>query len=541
MNIMTKPRGFEFARRLALCVTAALALSGISAASAQTDTAYTPEELQELVGPIALYPDDLVAIVLPASTYPVQIVQAARLLDDLEDNPALEPDPEWDNAVVALLNYPEVVHMMNDDLDWTWELGEAVLNSQANVIDAIQVFRDRAYAAGNLRSDERQVIAQENGVYSIAPADPEVIYVPYYEPERVVVYQRSPVYYYYADPYPLYYYPYPVGYSFRSGFFWGVTSAFSIGWHSHYLHVYHHSHVGHPYYRRSYYTPYYARRGVNININLNQQSHIWQPTHRRGDRPDPGYRPGTRRTYTREGYSDRGSASARAEARTGRVTQRSSAAGATARRGSSAAGTIQRSTDRSATARTRGDAAVDRNAAIVQGRRGIGRVNDGDTARQSRIAGQSARQPQRAAPTRAEELQPGAATSTRQVERATPTRKRLAQPEARLGTRQIQPAVPAQQRAPAEASAANRGRVFNPGGQARASNLTAQPPATFRAPVQTRDQARPRTRAAAPAPVQSNPAPTARANRSEPRQPAAQSPRARQAQSNSNRGGRRAR
>jgi hypothetical protein len=86
-------------------------------------------ELEELVGPIALYPDDLLAIVLPASAYPMQIIDAQRFLEDLEDDPTLEPNPDWDDSVVALLNYPEVLALLNEDLDWTWRLGEAVARS----------------------------------------------------------------------------------------------------------------------------------------------------------------------------------------------------------------------------------------------------------------------------------------------------------------------------------------------------------------------------------------------------------------------------
>ena len=134
---------------------------------------------------------------LPASTYPLRSVQAARFLDERAENPSCKPNNDWDDSVVALLNYPEVVKLMNDDLDWTWRLGDAVINQRADVLDAIQAFRDRAYAAGNLRSDDRQVVANDDGAIAIKPADPEVIYVPYYEPERVVVYQTAPVYHYY--------------------------------------------------------------------------------------------------------------------------------------------------------------------------------------------------------------------------------------------------------------------------------------------------------------------------------------------------------
>lgn len=269
------------------------------------DPPHAATELETLVGPIALYPDDLIGIVLPASTYPLQIVQAKRFLEQQASDASLQPDDEWDNAVVALLNYPEVLELMDANIDWTWALGEAVLAQQSDVIDAIQSFRTRAYTAGNLRSDERQVITQNEGVIEIAPADPEVIYIPYYEPERVVIVQPRPAYYYYTRPYPVYYYPYPVGYSFGyrfgHGFFWGVTSIFDIGWHNHYVHVYHHRHNLHPYYGYTYYAPYYARRGVNININLNHVSHVWQPRERRAARPLVGR---GRVVTNREGYSD---------------------------------------------------------------------------------------------------------------------------------------------------------------------------------------------------------------------------------------------
>jgi hypothetical protein len=256
---------------------------------------YAPEELADLVGPIALYPDDLVAIVLPASTYPLQIVQAARFLKNLEDDPSLEPDPEWDEAIVALLNYPQVLALLNDDLDWTWRLGDAVLAQQADVIEAIEQFRDRVWLAGNLRSDDKQVVSRDAGVVKIVPADPQVIYVPYYEPARVVVYSPLPVYHYYPYRYPVYYYPYPVGYSFVSGYFWGVTSAFAIGWHTHHLHVHHYGYRSHPYYGRHYYDRYYYRRPLvrshyrrpayRDRYVRHHAGNYWQPRYRRGARP----------------------------------------------------------------------------------------------------------------------------------------------------------------------------------------------------------------------------------------------------------------
>ncbi len=258
----------------------------------------TPAELETLVGPVALYPDDLLAIVLPASTYPLEIVQAARFLDRLESDSSVKPDEEWDESIVALLNYPEVVRMMNDDIDWTWRLGEAVIDQQTEVIAAVESFRDRAYAAGNLKSDDNQTVTYDDGAIEIAPIDEEIIYVPYYEPEEVVVYQPRRVYHYYPDPYPVYYYPYPVGYHFNSGYFWGVTTAFHIGWSNHYLHVYHPTYWGHPYYGRSYYGHYYRRPSISVyntwyvNNNYRYSNYryrdgdYWRPRTRAGSRQD---------------------------------------------------------------------------------------------------------------------------------------------------------------------------------------------------------------------------------------------------------------
>lgn len=283
----------------------------------------TAAELQALVGPVALYPDDLLAIVLPASTYPLEIVQAARFLEAFEQDKSLQPDDAWDESITALLNYPEVVELMNDDIDWTWRLGEAVISQQTDVIAAVEAFRDRAYAAGNLKTDERQIVKNNEGIIQIAPANEEIIYVPYYEPERVVVYQPRPVYYYHPRPYPVYYYPYPHGYNFYSNYFWGVTTAYAIGWNTHHLHVFHHSYWGHPYYGRSYYGNWYRRPSITVyntwygdrrsevTRDHYRDGDFWRPRHTGGARPgfhrsrDDVYRDG-RRASSSDGYRDRG-------------------------------------------------------------------------------------------------------------------------------------------------------------------------------------------------------------------------------------------
>ena len=252
----------------------------------------TQTELQELVGPIALYPDDLLAIVLPASTYPLQLVQAQRFLDDIEKDPSLKPDDSWDDSVIALLNYPEVVALLNEDLDWTWRLGEAVVAQQADVVGAVEGFRDRAYAAGNLKSDARQTVARNEDTIEITPVEDDVIYVPYYEPERVVHYQSRPVYHYYPRAYPVYYYPYPVGHAFNSGFFWGVTTAFTIGWLTDSVHVVHHSYHGHPYYGHRYWDGWWYRRPtIHVHNHYYSTNRHAVSRHRysRGDHWRPRY------------------------------------------------------------------------------------------------------------------------------------------------------------------------------------------------------------------------------------------------------------
>ena len=185
--------------------------------------AATPEELERLVGPIALFPDDLVAIILPASTNPLQLVQADRYLEKRKADPKLPIDDRMDDAVKSLLNYPEVVKKMSTDLDWTADLGEAVVADQGGVLDAIQAFRRKSQAAGNLKTDDKQVITVEKEVVKIVPANPEVIYVPQYNPTTVVVASSVPVYGYYAAPYPSYYYPYAPGAALAAGVIWGAA------------------------------------------------------------------------------------------------------------------------------------------------------------------------------------------------------------------------------------------------------------------------------------------------------------------------------
>ena len=176
-------------------------------------------------------------------------MQADRYLDKRKADPKLPVDDKWDDAVKSLLNYPDVVKKMSADLDWTSALGEAVVADQGAVLDAIQSFRRRAQAAGNLKSDGKQVVTAQQEVITIAPADPQVIYVPQYSPATVVV-AGAPAYGYYPTPYPSYYYPYPPGAALAAGVIWGA--AIGAAWSG--------NHYG---------TNYSGNANINVNRNTN--------------------------------------------------------------------------------------------------------------------------------------------------------------------------------------------------------------------------------------------------------------------------------
>jgi len=202
------------------------AMNSVAQAPAAAGGAAPPPstaDMDYLVGPIALYPDDLVAIILPASTNPLQIVQADRYLEKRKSDPKAPIDDKWDDPVKSLLNYPDVVKKMSNDLDWTSALGEAVVADQGAVIEGVQSFRRRAQAAGNLKSDGKQVVKTEKEIIIIEPADPQVIYVPQYTPSTVVTVGVAPVYGYYPAPYPSYYYPYAPGAAMAAGVIWGAA------------------------------------------------------------------------------------------------------------------------------------------------------------------------------------------------------------------------------------------------------------------------------------------------------------------------------
>ena len=187
-----------------------------SAAMSGTPT-LSAEQLEQLLGPIALYPDALIALILPASTLPTDIVLAARQLrHDPKDRSQIE-HRSWDESVKSLTHYPEVLLWLDENLTWTQQVGEAFLLQPAEVMQTIQRLRASARAAGTLADSPQQQIITETNVIRIVPAQPDIIYVPRYEPEIVFV------------PQPVHY-PRPV-LSFGVGVGVGSWLAYDFDWH----------------------------------------------------------------------------------------------------------------------------------------------------------------------------------------------------------------------------------------------------------------------------------------------------------------------
>jgi hypothetical protein len=217
-----------------------LLVGGGSLAIAQEQNAapaFKSEELEQLLAPIALYPDSLLSQILMASTYPLEVVQAERWA---KQNSGLKGDAlaaaleerSWDPSVKSLVNFPDVLSMMNEKLDWTQQLGDAFLAQQKDVMDTVQALRQKAQDTGNLKTTEQQVVTTEQQIIIIEQANPEVIYVPVYNPTVVYgtwPYPAYPPYYWYPPVYPT-----PPIYAFGAGLAIGVAWGYAWGhcdWH----------------------------------------------------------------------------------------------------------------------------------------------------------------------------------------------------------------------------------------------------------------------------------------------------------------------
>ncbi len=222
----------------------------------------SPEQLQQLVAPIALYPDNLVGQILAASTYPSQIVQAQRWMQQNRglrgaDLAKAVDQQSWDSSTKALTQFPKVLANMDKNLAWTSTLGDAYVNQQADVLDAVQVMRQHAQTAGNLKTTSQETVTTDDSSISIQPSDPQIVYVPQYDPWVEYGYP-VPMYPGWA-PYPGLYLAVPgiefglgFGFGFYSGFGWGWNN-WGMDWHRHNVLYNHDSFISH--------SPTFARRG----------------------------------------------------------------------------------------------------------------------------------------------------------------------------------------------------------------------------------------------------------------------------------------
>ena len=264
-----------------------------------TSQKFSKEELAQMLAPIALYPDTLLAQVLMASTYPLEVVEAERWV---KKNPDLKGDQldaalkekDWDVSVKSMAHFPDVLNQMSENLDQTSRLGDAFLAQQEDVMDSVQELRARAKAEGNLETTKEQKVVVQEKTIIVESADPQIIYVPTYSPTVVYGTWWYPAY----PPYPAWY-PGSRLLAFGSGVVVGAALGrwCGFGWRNHSVNV-------------------NINRTANINRNVYQKgSHSgknsWKhnPKHRRG----VAYRDGA--TGKRYGQSPSRSKQARRDAR----------------------------------------------------------------------------------------------------------------------------------------------------------------------------------------------------------------------------------
>lgn len=197
--------------------TAVAATSVASGTTTAATALFSAEQLDQLLGPIALYPDALIALILPASTNASDVVLAARYLEDGGDPARVESQP-WDESVQALARYPDVIKWMDQNLAWTKQLGDAFAAQPADVMNAIQRLRTRARDAGTLVDTPQQQVMVQDSAIVIVPTEPDVIYIPYYDPTIVYL----PRLYSYSTPRTFF--------TFSAGFAVGSWLSFGIDW-----------------------------------------------------------------------------------------------------------------------------------------------------------------------------------------------------------------------------------------------------------------------------------------------------------------------
>lgn len=228
-------------------------------------TKLSKDQLERLVAPIALYPDSLVGQVLSASTFPSQIADAEEFMKShpglkAEDLGKEANEQPWDNSVKALVQFPNVLANLASNLGWTSELGDAYYNQQQDVMKAVQEMRKKAKKAGNLKSSQQENVQEDDGQIQIEPSEPNVVYVPAYDPWIVYGYPIAPWPYWVETPGiwfggPGLYFGigFPLSPFFGFGWGWG---AWGVDWYRHGVYFNHEAyfhHGGDVFDRRGYY------------------------------------------------------------------------------------------------------------------------------------------------------------------------------------------------------------------------------------------------------------------------------------------------
>ena len=254
---------------VAWLLSASVALAQTAPAAPRKEAA-TQAELDQMLAPIALYPDSLLSQILMASTYPLEVVEAARWSKANpglagEDAVTAADDKDWDPSVKALVAFPQVLAMMDERLEWTARLGDVFIAHEPQVMETVQSLRQKAYAAGNLQSSEQAYVSDQPGAIAIDPATPQVVYVPYYDPWTAYGTWWWPAY-----P-PVYWAPWP-GYALGPGFVFAWGAGVVIG-------------------PRFFFSAcdWRARRVTVVNVTVNRPGvrphpSVWRhdPGHRRG-------------------------------------------------------------------------------------------------------------------------------------------------------------------------------------------------------------------------------------------------------------------
>ena len=254
---------------LAFLVIALFVVPFPALAAGDKKTTFSQAELDQMMAPVALYPDSLLSQILMASTYPDQVSEAVEWS---KKNPKQQgdaavkavKDKAWDPSVASLVAFPQVLAMMGNKPDWVKKMGDAFLAEPKNVMDTVQKLRKKAKNAGNLKSTEQEKVTTEGQTIIIQPASPQVVYVPVYNP--TVVYGT-----WWWPAYPPYYFPPPPGYSFAAGMAAGIGFGVGIAvtnclwggfnWHSYNVNI----NVNH-----------YNNINVNHRLNVNKNTVSWK-------------------------------------------------------------------------------------------------------------------------------------------------------------------------------------------------------------------------------------------------------------------------